>query len=83
MTAIAIGMFAGVFSTAFMNGWVVQRMNDALKVEISPIQIHHKAFKDNSELKYFMPDADSLATAIQSSFDVKGAAKRLRSEPFL
>ena len=45
ISSVTIGIFAGVFSIALMNGMIAQRVDDALNEEISDIQITRKKFQ--------------------------------------
>lgn len=41
MTAVSIGLWAGIFLMAFYNGMIEQRINLAITREISHLQLHH------------------------------------------
>ena len=51
MAAIALGLTAGIFATAFMVGMMHQRIDKAIKTEISHVQIHHPDFKQSNDTK--------------------------------
>ena len=44
IAAIAVGVFAGVYTIAFMLGWVNQRIEAVIRTEMSHIQVHHASF---------------------------------------
>ncbi|HKK67604.1 MAG TPA: ABC transporter permease, partial [Bacteroidales bacterium] len=77
ISAITLGIFAGVFSTAFMKGMSDQRIETAIKSEISHIQIHQPEYRKQDKLKLFVPEASAKAKEIRSLPDVKGASNRI------
>ena len=56
LVAVAVGLWAGIFLLAFYNGMAEQRIRSAIETEISHIQLHHPAFNEDHDLKYFIPD---------------------------
>ena len=48
ISAVAIGLYAGVWSSAFMKGMLVQRINKVINTELSNIQVHNPEFRKNS-----------------------------------
>jgi len=77
ITAITIGMFAGVFTTTFYKGWMNQRLEAGVETEVSHIQIHHPAFNENFDLKSSVPDAEALADEIAGKDFINGVSPRL------
>lgn len=77
ITAITLGIFAGVFSTAFMKGMSDQRIETAIKSEISHIQIHQPEYRKQDKLKLFLPEASAKAKKIRSLPNVLGASNRV------
>jgi ABC-type lipoprotein release transport system permease subunit len=77
ITAITIGMFAGVFTTTFYKGWINQRLEAGVETEVSHIQIHSTAFNENSELKSFIPDGSKMGEEISQMDFVNGVSSRL------
>jgi putative ABC transport system permease protein len=49
ISSVTIGVFAAVFTIAFMNGMIAQRVDAALDEEISHIQITGKGFRLNND----------------------------------
>ena len=76
-TAIALGVCAGVFSSAFYNGMAVQRIEKGIKTEIGHIQIHRHEFRESIEIGNFMPDAQVLADKISTLTAVAGTSNRM------
>jgi len=75
--AIAIGLYAGVWSAAFMKGMMNQRIDKVIKTELSNIQIHNPEFRKTSEFANFMDNASALAEQISTIDNVKGASNRI------
>ncbi|MCF6356912.1 MAG: FtsX-like permease family protein [Draconibacterium sp.] len=83
ITAIALGLVAGVFIMAFMQGAVNARIESATKSELSHIQVHAPHFLDNNESELFIRDAVNLVDKIETLDSVKAASPRLIAEPFI
>lgn len=77
ITAITIGMFAGVFTTTFYKGWMNQRLESGVETEVSHIQIHNPAFNENFELKSFIPEGESIGQEIARQGFVNGVSPRM------
>jgi len=75
--SIALGIFAGVSSTAFMKGLAEQRIQKVIKTELSYIQIHKEGFRQNSDFKGYMPDATQVVSEIRTIPNVTGATERI------
>ncbi len=83
ITAIALGLFAGIFMMAFMNGMYNSRIEAATKSELSHIQVHAPHFLDNNEPHLFISDGYKLADRIGALDSVEAASPRLIAEPFI
>jgi len=77
ITAITIGMFAGVFTSTFYKGWINQRLEAGVETEVSHIQIHHPDFSENFELKNFIPDGAITSDEIARMDFVNGVSPRM------
>ncbi len=75
--SVALGIFAGVTSTAFMKGLAEQRIQKVIKSELSYIQVHKKGFRQNSDLKSYIPGAAALTQDIRKIPHVTGASRRV------
>jgi len=78
IAAIALGLFGGLFSIAFMEGLADQTLKTAISQYLSHIQLHHPLFPDNEELMYRISDADSLVKQLTCVPVVAAAARRYR-----
>ncbi len=83
IAAIAVGLCAGLFITAFSNGMLVSRIDSATKSELSHLQVHAPHFLDNNEAELFIPNGVQLAASIAQLDSVQAASPRLIAEPFI
>ena len=75
--ALTIGIFAGVFTWALYEGMVIQRINSAIKTEASHIQLHHKKYLENPDVKYTVNNSNNIGEQIDSMAGVKAATVRV------
>ncbi|MEZ5083078.1 MAG: FtsX-like permease family protein [Bacteroidales bacterium] len=77
ITAITIGIFAGVWSAAFFKGMMNQRIDKVINTELSSMQIHQPDFRKTSEFSNYIPHVNRLMSEIESIPNVKGVSKRM------
>lgn len=77
ITAITLGVFAGVYTIAFMYGWVNQRVDNVIKTEVSHIQIHQPKYLETNEVHDYITHIDSIKKDIASRPNVKAVSTRL------
>ncbi|OQX80497.1 MAG: hypothetical protein B6D61_01925 [Bacteroidetes bacterium 4484_249] len=77
ISAIAIGIFAGVWSAAFFKGMMAQRIDKVIKTELSNLQVHEPDFRKTSEFSNYIPDAKNLVEKIREIPHVVGVSNRL------
>ena len=77
LTAIALGITAGIFMTAFYKGMADQRIAKAIRTEISHIQIHDPGFRQNNDINLYIPDAGKITKQIGEMNGIKGVSSRL------
>ena len=78
--AIAIGLWGGILAVAFMEGLLLGRLNDAVKIEVASIQLHNAAFMENDEIQYTIDNVDALMADIQSEEGVEALTKRFKTD---
>jgi ABC-type lipoprotein release transport system permease subunit len=78
--AICFGLLGGIVAVAFMNGLLLGRLNDAIKIEVSSLQLHRAAFMENDEIQYVINDADEIMKQIATYPNVEAVSKRLKAE---
>ena len=76
ITALTLGLFASVFSIAFMNGLVDQRIKSVINTEIAHIQIHKKQFRDNTDFSLRIQNTDSIVNIIKANKEIIGISER-------
>ncbi len=81
--AIAIGVWAGVFTMAFYYGMSMQRLKTAIEKEISDLQVHHADFKKDYDLQFHIPEGDTLLDFLASQQGVKAVAGRTVSRAMI
>lgn len=77
ISAVAIGVFAGVFSIAAMNSSVVQRIDAAVNQELSHIQINNKDFRSTGNVQDTIPKYDSVVSVLNSFKGIESVTGRL------
>ncbi len=74
--ALIVGMYAGVFTTTFMYGWMMQRLKAGIETETSHIQIHKPGFRLAEDVNLFF-DEHQWIENIEKLPDVEYASGRL------
>jgi ABC-type lipoprotein release transport system permease subunit len=77
LSALAIGIFAGVLTWAVYEGMIIQRINTAIKTEASHIQLHHKEYLGNPDVKYFIENSNDIRAQIDSMAGIKAVTVRV------
>ncbi len=80
LTAIALGLSGGIFSTGIMVGIAESMVNNAIDGDLAHIQIHTKAFKDNPLIQNSIPGADTVIQQLRSLVGMKGVSGRVKIE---
>ncbi len=78
--AICFGLLGGIVSVAFMNGLLIGRLNDAIKIEVSSLQLHQATYLENNEIKFVIKDAGSIMQHIKQYTGVEAVSKRFKAE---
>ncbi len=77
ITAVTIGVFAGVFTIAAMNSSIVQRIDAAVNEEMSHIQVNNKDFRSSSDIRNVINDYPSLKSTLESAPGVVNTTGRI------
>lgn len=77
ISAVSIGLWAGTFLIAFYNGMIEQRINSAIGKEVSHIQLHHPKFRNDHDIRYFLPKSQEMLQTIKKDTLVKAATGRV------
>ena len=76
LASITIGIFGGVFSWAFTQGMMDQRVKTAIENECSYIQLHDTSYMIESDQKYFMQNINSIKDTILGMQNVEAVSAR-------
>ncbi len=74
--ALVLGIMGGIFSAAMRLTAEQQQMEDALKNQISHIQIHHPGFVANPEASYSIPRGSELAEELEQMDNIWAVSAR-------
>ncbi len=80
ISAVAIGLVAGIFSVALMDGVLYQRIDSAIHNEVSSLQLHRAGYLENNETDFTIAGADSIAEIISVMPEVQAVSLRLKTE---
>ena len=80
ITALAIGLFAGVFSMGLYQGMAEMRYTSAIKTEVSHIQIFNKTFRENYDIQFSINNSNKIVEKINNIPKVAASSRRLLSE---
>lgn len=78
--SVAIGIWAGLFVQGYINGILEERVRTAIEREVSHIQIHHPAFKDDHDPRWFIPGGMEIVSRLQQHREVKAVTGRLKTQ---
>jgi putative ABC transport system permease protein len=79
ITAIALGLWAGVFASAFVQGMFKSKVDSVVEKEISHFQFHAKGFRDEPTAAGFMEESAQIDQELRQDPEVKGVSGRLIS----
>jgi len=74
--SIVVGIWALLFGTGFMNGFMVSYMADIINHDISNLQIHDPEFKKDYDIKFYISEGIEKAGDVRAWPGVKGATTR-------
>jgi ABC-type lipoprotein release transport system permease subunit len=77
ITAVTIGVFAGVFTIAAMNSSIIQRIDAAVNEELSHIQINNKDFRSSADIQNVIADYPSLISVLEATPGVTNTTGRI------
>ncbi|MCF8379871.1 MAG: FtsX-like permease family protein [Bacteroidales bacterium] len=77
ITAVSLGVLAGVFSMAFMKGMAKQRVDSAIKTETSHIQIHTPEYVNVNDLENYFTNSEELRLNILSKPSAIAVSRRI------
>ena len=76
--AVTLGIISGVLVVGIMEGWVAQRLHDAIYNEVSHIQIHNTEYLKNEEIHLTISDTSEMVRTIETLPGIKGWVMRTK-----
>ena len=77
MTAVFIGLSAGVFSNAFMYGMIAQRLESTIMSQVSNFQIHSQLFVEEDEYGFLINEPEELTQYLKNDLKIERFSPRL------
>jgi ABC-type lipoprotein release transport system permease subunit len=78
IVAVTLGIISGVLLVGIMEGWVKQRLHDAVYNEVSHIQIHNNEYIKNEEIGLTIRNLDAITRSIDTLKELSGWVKRTK-----
>jgi ABC-type lipoprotein release transport system permease subunit len=78
IAAATLGIISGVLVVAIMEGWVKQRLHDAIYNEVSHLQIHNTEYLKNEEADLNVQDTAEISAAIRKLPGIRGWVSRTK-----
>ena len=75
--AIAFGIWAGVMTTGLMMGFADQMLHNAIKTQLSHIQIHAPTFRLHKEIHKVIPDGKQIVEELKKDDHIKHVSGRV------
>lgn len=76
--AVALGLWGGIFSDAFMQGMTEQQIYSSIHTETGHIQLNQKGFLANHDMQLNMPGADSITARLSKLPGVQAATSTIQ-----
>ena len=83
ISAIIIGVWAVIFLVSFSTGMIKSYVDNAIRNEISHVQIHNPTFLDDREVKFPLEDGAHIAAAVEQMDGVEAVAVRTLSNAMI
>ncbi len=78
ISAVTVGLTAGVFVWAFYIGSMKQRINEVIETEVSHVQVHLPAFREEDQnVSYLMNNCSEIIRILKKDPDVLNTSERL------
>jgi putative ABC transport system permease protein len=76
--AVALGIISGIMVIGIMEGWVRQRLHDAIFNEVSHNQIHNADYQKNEEIQLTVENGDKIISQINNMPEIAGWVTRTK-----
>ncbi|MFY0675411.1 MAG: ABC transporter permease [Bacteroidia bacterium] len=77
ITAIGLGLWAGIFGSAFVTGMMKSKVDNVVKNETSHFQIHQPKFTDEYNGKLLIENSSSVIDQLSNDQDIKYTSERV------
>lgn len=77
ITAIGLGLWAGIFGSAFVTGMMQSKVDTAVKNELSHIQIHQPKFTDEYNGKLIINNSEELIKTLNADKEIRFVSERV------
>ena len=77
VSSIAVGVWALIAGTGFMNGFMVSYITDAITFNISNIQVHNPEFSVDKDINFYIPNSEEKAKKLESFEGVTATTRRV------
>lgn len=81
--AIALGLWSGVFASAFVVGMMHEKIESIIRLEMSDFQVHHKEYRDERDVRMTIEGGKELIDEIRKEEGVIGVSGRLLSNAMI
>ena len=75
--AVAIGVWALAFVLSFSNGITYTYISNAIRDQLSHLQLHHPKFSEDKNSKFYLENASEILTEIRQMPEVEAATARV------
>lgn len=83
ITAIGLGLWAGVFASAFVEGMMVGKINSVIEKETSHVQFHVPGWRDELRTEMYIRNSEAIREALKHDPRVDRAAFRIVTNAML
>lgn len=80
ISAIALGIWSSIFIMGFSTGFVNQRVDKLVQLEVGDIQIHSKTFDFDNDISNTIVNKDALLSVLENNKGVVNYSERFISE---
>lgn len=77
IASLTVGIWAGVFVSAFNQALNDQRTQNIIANQLSHLQFHHPRWSEQNEVAYWLPQAESIAEVLQRDDAVAHFSERV------
>jgi len=76
IVAIALGLFGGLFASAFMLGMADERVSEGIRYETPELKVEHPKFEENLEPHFCITNADQKMAELKKLPFISGVSPR-------